>query len=170
MKKYLIFLTCMLFITTVSNAQYKVNKTKYDYKMYQPQVGDPYNPGVAGLTSFLIPGLGQMIAGEGGRGAAFLGGNAGTLVLLFVGSGMSAADIEDGGDGSSGLGLVTVGALGALAVDIWAIVDAVRVSKVNNMAFQDKNKTSLMVIPSVITSDYFGKNKVTPGLSLQVTF
>ena len=160
----------MLFITTVSNAQYKVNKTMYNYKLYRPQVGDPYNTGVAGLTSCLVPGLGQMIAGEGGRGAAFLGGFAGALVLYYVGSGMSEADMDDGGDGSTGLALMFFGSSGALAVDIWAIVDAIRVSKVNNMAFQDKNKTSLKVLPLISTSAHVGNRMAQPGISLQVTF
>ncbi len=170
MKKYLILLACMLILTSVSNAQYKVNKTMYNYRLYRPQVGDPYNTGVAGLTSFLVPGLGQMIAGEGGRGAAFLGAFAGAMVLFYVGSGISEADMEDGGDGSAGAAIMLVGSTGALAVDIWAIVDAVRVSKVNNMAFQDKNKTSLKVVPLISTSDHPGKGMVQPGISLQVTF
>jgi len=50
---------------------YKINKQKYDYKMYMPQPGDPNNPAVMGLASFFIPGLGQMLSGETGRGLAF---------------------------------------------------------------------------------------------------
>ena len=170
MKKYLILLACMLILTTVSNAQYKVNKTMYNYRLYRPQVGDPYNTGVAGLTSFLVPGLGQMIAGEGGRGAAFLGGFVGAMVLFYVGSGMSEADIDEGGDGSAGSALMFIGSTGALAVDIWAIVDAVRVAKVNNMAFQDKNKTSLKDVPLISISDHIGKGIAQSGISIQVTF
>lgn len=163
-------LACMLVLTTVCNAQYKVNKTIYNYRLYRPQVGDPYNPRYAGLESALVPGLGQMLAGEGRRGAAFLGSFAGAMVLFYVGSGISKADIDDGGDGSSGSALMLVGSSGVTVVYIWAIVDAVRVAKVSNMAFQSRNKTSLMVVPFIRTSEHNGIGIAQPGISIRVTF
>ena len=149
MKKALFFLTAILLISAVdAGAQnYKQNKTKYDFRSYQPQVGDPYNPGVAGVTSFLIPGLGQMISNEGGRGAAFLGGYAGCLVIYGAGVGSMVTD-------GSGSGLALVGLAGALTVNIWSIVDAVRVAKVNNMAWQDRQSSSFRMQPGM---------NVTPG-------
>ena len=72
MKRFILLLIGLLFISSFTNAQYRINKTKYDYRTYKHQVDDPYNPSVDGFVSFLVPGLGQMISGELGRGAAFL--------------------------------------------------------------------------------------------------
>jgi len=94
MKKILLLTTLLCFTAlTATEAQYSVNKTKYDYRTYVPEVGDPYNPGVAGLASFFIPGLGQMISNEGGRGAGFLAGYAGCWVLYGAGVGSAMNDI-----------------------------------------------------------------------------
>ena len=42
-------------------------------------------------------------------------------------------------DGPSGAGAMLFGLTGAVVVDIWAIVDAGHVAKVNNLALRDKN-------------------------------
>ena len=68
---------------------YKINKQKYDYKMYMPQPGDPNNPAVMGLASFFIPGLGQMLSGETGRGLAYLGGSIALSGITVAGALMS---------------------------------------------------------------------------------
>ena len=171
MKKFILLSIGFILLSNLSFSQYKINKTKYDYHTYTYQAGDPYNPSVAGLTSFLIPGLGQMLSGEGGRGAAFLGGYVGCLVVYGIGVGVGTADINNGGTGAAGGGLVIVGLLGAIGVDIWSIVDAVHVAKVNNLAFRDKNKNSLnlKVLP------FWGNttqtnNKLPIGLRLNITF
>ena len=38
--------------------------------------------------------------------------------------------------------LLIIGALSGCTIQIWSIIDAVKVSKVNNMALRDKKKTS----------------------------
>ena len=42
----------------------------YDTHQYVKQFGDPYNPVLAGVASYFIPGLGQMISDESSRGLA----------------------------------------------------------------------------------------------------
>jgi hypothetical protein len=143
MKKLVfVFMAMAMIASTTCDAQYRVNKMQYDYQQYVPEVGDPYNPGVAGVCSFLIPGLGQMISNEGGRGAGFLGGYIGCWVVYGVGYGSVLYD-------GSGAGVMLLGAAGALGVNIWAIVDAVRVAKVNNMAWRDRSQTSLQLLPKI---------------------
>src|SRR5450759_4570003 len=87
MKRISLILISVFLISTSINAQYKINKTKYNFRTYTYQVGDPYNTALAGIASLLIPGLGQMVSGEGGRGAAFLGGYVGCWVVYGVGVG-----------------------------------------------------------------------------------
>ena len=169
MKKTLLLLTAFILISATANAQYKVNKISYNYKAYKYQMGDPYNPSVAGLTSFLIPGLGQMISGEGGRGVAFLGGAVGFGIIMGIGAAQSNTDVEEGGDGTKGAGLAFAGLLGYMAVEIWSIVDAIRVAKVNNMAWRNQSKTGF----NFQVSPYIGSlhnEKVPVGLSIKVRF
>ena len=57
--------------------KYRNLKHIYDYKDYQPSVYVSRSPGGMGVASFFIPGLGQMISGEIGRGLAWMGGHLG---------------------------------------------------------------------------------------------
>ncbi|HUX58038.1 MAG TPA: hypothetical protein VMV77_13755 [Bacteroidales bacterium] len=172
MKKLLLFLIIAVFVNTSVNAQYSINKTKYNYRTYSYQIGDPYNPSVAGLTSFLIPGLGQMLSGEGGRGLGFLGGYLGCAVIYGVGVASAINDIDNGGTGSAGAGTMVVGVLGMVVIDIWSIVDAVQVAKVNNLVFRDKNKTSynLQIQPYFNTTYYSQTGSIPTGVTLKVRF
>jgi|WetSurMetagenome_2_1015567.scaffolds.fasta_scaffold354651_2 hypothetical protein len=169
MKKFILIIIGVFLISTCAISQYNVNKTKYDYRTYFHQVGDPYNPAVAGITSYLIPGLGQILSGETGRGLAFLGGYvvcstiylAGTLSIYFK-----------NGPTESGLGLIAGGALLLLSYQIWTIVDAIRVAKVNNLAFRDKNKSSciIKVQPYIGSINYYSSTKPVTGLSFKFSF
>jgi hypothetical protein len=145
----------------------------YKSKNYTYQGGDPYNPSIAGLTSFLVPGLGQMISGEVGRGAAFLGGFAGGAIMIVVGVNQSYTYTESspGDEGSIVIvaGLIAVGLISMVGVDIWAVTDAIHVAKINNLASRDKNKTGFNVKVSPYIG-LFSTEKVPIGLSLKVRF
>jgi hypothetical protein len=161
MKKLYLFLGCLVIISIVTDAQYKINRTKYDYHTYQHQTGDPYNPSFAGFASLLVPGMGQMVSGEVGRGACFMGGCTGCFLFMVIGGSTAAAE--------SGYGIVLLGFAGFIAIDLVSLVDAVHVAKVNNLAFRDKYKTSY----KVQLSPWFGSihnESVPAGLSLKVKF
>jgi hypothetical protein len=166
MKILLLILSCFLFINTVTNAQYKINKTQYDYRTYKHQIGDPYNPSVDGFASFLIPGLGQMSTGELRRGFAFLGEYAGCWAICAIGA--STWYEEDGVEHGGPL-LVYLGFFCAIGVDLFSVVDAIRVAKVNDLFFRDKKKAGY----NLQLSPYFGssaKEKIPVGVSLKVLF
>ena len=177
MKK--LFLVSVLFVglaVLTTNAQtYSINKLKYDSHLYIPELGDPYSPALSGVCSFIMPGLGQMISGEVGRGLGFLGGSAVCGVVGFVGYGvlMSSVYSYNSSGAGAGLGLMVVGFSAMTAIDIWSIVDAVNVAKVNNMYIQNLRKTSSVNIEMApYISQISVNNKIdTPvGLSLRVTF
>ena len=155
---------------------YKQNKQVYNPREYIKQPTDPNNPAVAGLVSFFIPGLGQMISGETGRGLGFLGGSVGCAILTGVGYGTFVSNNlnNSGTVSTAGLPLMMVGALGGAAVGIWSIVDAVKVAKVNNMYFQDKHGSAikLELSPYVDYANYgvAGQSRPVGGLSLSVKF
>ena len=131
MKNLFLILTCFLLIHTLANGQYRINKTKYDYRSYDYRKSDPCSPAVAGFASLLLPGTGQMISGEFGRGAAFFGGYA-ACITIFI-SGSLVHDIN------TAVALDLIGFMGVVAVDLISVVDAVRVAKLNNLVFRDKS-------------------------------
>ena len=183
------FLLSVLFvglaISTTQAQTYSINKLKYDSRMYTQQYGDPYNPALSGVCSWFIPGLGQMICGETGRGLAFFGGYVACGAVCMVGA-VSAAvsgvneNTYQYGSGyvytsapKSGGGLILLGVLGMAVVDIWSIVDAVNVAKVNNMYIQSlRRSSSINVEMAPYVSQITVNNKIeTPvGLSLRVKF
>lgn len=123
-------------------AQYRINKTKYDHRIYSFQKGDPYKPSSAIVASFIIPGLGQMSCGEGGRGFGFLFGWGGSLTFSIAGlitlsnTDERESDFEE--QLSRGEIMCVSGLMAATAFWIWSFTDASKVAKVNNMAFRDK--------------------------------
>ncbi|MDR2083424.1 MAG: hypothetical protein LBP67_00285 [Bacteroidales bacterium] len=150
------------------NMLYKEYKDLYQPSMYIRHYTDPYNPPIMGLCSFFIPGLGQMICGEVGRGFAYLGGTIGCGIIAGIGSAMLV------GYGSPG-GLIMFigGGLGATAVGICSIVDGVRVAKIKNMYARDLRDMSAFNIELAPYIDYMavGNNIIVPvGVSMIVSF
>jgi len=174
-----IILSVILF-TLVANMdaqRYSINKLKYDSYQYIPELGDPYNPAISGLCSFFVPGLGQMLSGEVGRGLGFLGGYVGCYAICGVGyyQFLNSASGYSGYSGNpvTGFGTMFLGFGGMVAVSIWSIVDAVNVAKVNNMYIRDLRKTSSVnfeVEPFIETLTINNQIVKPVGLTMRVTF
>jgi hypothetical protein len=81
MKKIVILIAAFVFAASSLSAQvaprmkYKDLKDTYNPKEYVKSANDPYSPGWSGFASFVLPGLGQVISGETGRGIAFFAGD-----------------------------------------------------------------------------------------------
>jgi len=183
MKKITLFITLFITILTTAHGQtYSEKLELYDTHNYVKQVGDPYSPVLAGFASYFIPGLGQMLCDESPRGLAFLGGYVGCLALSYYGM------IEMYGDAlrnfnnenynyvpsGRGAGLMVLGFVGAGVVNIWSIVDAVHVSKVNNMYYQDHFKRTsaidLKIAPYAEPLTMNNQVTIPVGLTLKATF
>ena len=130
MKKFILILTVLLIgysaaaqvpERTQSRMKYKDLKELYDYKDYTKDMRQDYRPGGVGVASYLIPGLGEMICGEGWRGAAFMGGWLACHFVTLTG----VAELSDA--------IYYSGIIGAQALRIISCVDAIRVAKVKNM-------------------------------------
>lgn len=174
MKRILVILTGILILNYTCSAQYSVNKKDYDFRIYTYQPGDPYNPRGAGEASALIPGLGQMICGEGARGAGFLLGWMGSLSIFIIGITMDydERDPDFQQKITTQKVLCFSGLAGSVTFWIWSIKDAVKVAKVNNMAFRDKRKVQretniypYIKYPSPLTND-----RVPVGVSVCINF
>ena len=173
-----------MFLCSVVNAQYAVNKTKYDYRTYEYEAGDPYRPVVAGLSSFLLPGLGQMISGEFDRGVNFLGGYVGcwgiyfgyklikssmeSMFLFSTGSSGVYVLLGEAVDSKPELEPLILLVLGLAVVDIWAVVDAMRVAKVNNLAWRDKHKTGVKIDIQPYVNHFQTNDKINARMGLRV--
>ena len=155
----------------VPNMKYKQLKELYNPKEYVSTLGDRYSPALSGVASFFIPGLGQMICGEVGRGFAFLGGAIGLPIVGGIIMGSSVDDYGVPTQGAAVAALITY--VGAIAFDIWAIVDGVRVAKVKNMYNQDLRKLSLVDLDLYPTFNYMkigNSLQPTAGFTLAMKF
>ena len=145
--------------------KYKEMAKIYDYRNYKKSVYDNYSPAGSGVASFFIPGLGQMICGEWGRGFAWLGGHCGCFIVAVA----SAAASE--GEPSV---LTLVAASGLLAIDICAIVDGVRVAKVKNMYMSDLRASGYSFDVDLYPSVNYVKTSTgiqpTAGMTLALRF
>ena len=153
------------------NMKYKQLKTMYNYKEYEKTLADRYSPAWSGVASFFIPGLGQMISGEVGRGFAYLGGHVGGMILAPV---IMAAGTDAYGYVSTGAALTAIAIYaGVVTLDICAIVDGVRVAKVKNMYEQDLKKLYAIDVdlyPSVNFVQMGNNIQPTAGLTLAMKF
>ncbi|MBO4445023.1 MAG: hypothetical protein J5814_09710 [Bacteroidaceae bacterium] len=189
-----LFITILIALTaiSVSRAQYVSNpsynelKQSYNPKEYVRQPTDPYNVSWYGVSSFFLPGIGQLLSGETWRGLAFMGGEA-VLLSIIRDAALHIEDIavtDDKGfltgitDEAAGKRhmIVLLSALGAdLGLSIWSCINAKKVVKVKNMYYQDlmgrKTALEMNLAPTLsVASAHSGALTPTAGLSLQLRF
>lgn len=179
MKKAILLITLCLTVFSTLNAQtYSEKAAMYDTHQYISGFNDPYDPALAGVASFLIPGLGQMICDETSRGLAFLGGYVGCFALTCYGYVEFYESLFETMDIGSNINLkggskMALGTAGMLGIGIWSIFDAIHVAKVNNMYFQDHRKTGSVHFEIAPYAEPISMNNqitVPVGLSLKATF
>ncbi len=155
----------------VPGMKYGQYQSLYNPALYVRQRHDPYLPAVSGICSALIPGLGQMVSGEVGRGLAWFGGAVGSIVLPICGVAYLSTYTYHP---QLAVTLLLCIPAAYLAVDICSVVDAVRVAKVKNMYVQDLRRTAstLNVRLQPYVSAFSNGFVQTPvaGLSLAVSF
>lgn len=164
----------------VPGMKYKELKHLYDYRNYFSGYGGRWNPALMGVCSWLIPGLGQMISGEVGRGFAWLGGSIGCYVMIGIGGSLVGSSyyyvdgqqIVENGMSSLGTVVTVASVLGLLTVNICAIVDACRVAKVKNMYDYDLRRKaySFDLYPSVNYINTAKGMQPAAGLTLALKF
>ena len=161
----------------VAGMKYKELKSIYNYKDWTSASDDRYSPGWMSVCSFIIPGLGQMISGEVGRGFGWLGGAAGCWALIGVGAGLEVygaynGDAPDTAMVTAGSLLTLAAYIGLGAVEVCSIIDASRVAKVKNMYNQDMKKRALTLnlYPSVDYIKMGNGVQPTTGLTLAMRF
>ncbi|MBR5735990.1 MAG: hypothetical protein IKX60_04260 [Bacteroidales bacterium] len=158
--------------------RYRDYKDLYDTRYYVRDVFNDINPVWTGIASFFIPGLGQCISGEWGRGIGIFAANVALDALLA-----DAVDVFSLKDWEMGYGDyyelspgTLVLAVGASVLYVWNIVDAVRVTKIKNMYYQDLRGLNASIdfrlepFFSFTPVVAFGGYHQAAGLSLKVNF
>jgi hypothetical protein len=161
MRKILLIIIGLMIINQADNAQYTVNKTRYDYRTYRYQAGDPYKPVAIGCVSFCIPGMGQFFLKEPLRGAGFFGG----FIMLSL---MRLKMTNENLDIMPGIVLISNAGL-----RVWSGIDAARIAKVNNLFYRDPGNTSLdlRLFPYMDSRGHSSAHKNIPaGLTVLITF
>ena len=141
--------------------KYRELKKYYNHKEYTRGLVQHHSPAGVGIASFFIPGLGEMICGEGWRGAAYLGGWLASNVVSIIG-------IQQLSDP-----IYLVGVAGSLAIKISSIVDAVRVAKVKNMYERDLMRAYALEVDLYPSMNYVKTAsgiQPTTGLTLALRF
>ena len=190
MKKFITILILAVTCTSVFAQQlpqtnsYKVLKQMYDHHDYVKSNVDPYSVFWIDFTSFIAPGLGQLIMKES-RGWAFIG--ATVVADIFISDSAEAVPgcLQKNSDGkyeviagkeaklrSSVYGMIG-GALAELGIAIWSSIDASRIAKVKNMYYQDQvgvRSLSATLRPSVQMVQ--SANGLTPaaGMTFALSF
>ncbi len=143
--------------------KYKMIKDKYHITDYSPKMEDQkYSPVAAGILSYLLPGGGHYYLNEGERGILF-------TTTYLIGAGILVKGVvnyifgQGYGEETIYLGLFMAG--GSM---LWSIIDAVKIAKIKNLAYQDleKNNTSILLQPVLINV----KNDKMLGVSIAINF
>ena len=149
--------------------KYKEYRPLYNHRNYTRQIDDVYSPSLAGVASFFIPGLGQGICDEWGRGLGFLIADIGVSFVTGIAAQQALHDPS-----TPSVAFAVVMSAVSLTIDISNIVDAVRMAKIKNMYYRDikglKSTVSYGVTPYVSYLELPGNSSPALGLSLQLSF
>ena len=144
---------------------YKDIEGRYDTRLYQPRSNDPYLPGWSGFASFILPGLGQSMNGEWGRGLGIFAANLGFDVLecweLYH---LDSHYPEFYG----GALLATI--IAQTAFNIWGICDAVNIAKAKNMYYQENGLFASGLDMKIQPSFGLAVDGIGPGIALSFSF
>ena len=201
MKRFLVILAMALAVTAVSaqtvasyriepGMSYKELKQLYKGQTYTMTAGDPYSRTWSALSSLAVPGLGQFVCRENGRGLAFLGGS---IALSVVGN-FAANDMIDQFEIENGklvlddknelickdkdaairdLGILIGAGVAELVLGIWSAVDASKIAKVKNMYYQDlqsRHAVNATLRPSVNIVQTATGTQPAAGMSFALQF
>jgi len=171
----------------VRSIRYRDIAEDFDTNGYTYDISDPYAPGWAGIASFLIPGLGQWLDNELGRGAVIFAGNAALSVLgiteasyLFYSAARGSENLTPNERKRLNTSIgITTGAMvltfaGQLALNIWNTCDAIKIAKVKNIYYRTTSQASLPIdvcIEPYLAAVPASGNSIQPsaGVSLRLT-
>ncbi len=174
MKKILISTLLLIFSVHLIGQKIKYKDIKDDYSInnYSQKINQPkYSTAVAGICTYILPGLGHIYIGEPLRGAYFFGGEL-LAAGVFV-SGLTMFMTVDKSTGKSSYGARTVLITGILLSSItyfYSLYDVIKITKIKNLAYQEKN-ISMNLSPNLRFMPFDNNFKsATYELTLRINF
>ena len=157
----------------VDTPAYKYLKAEYDFRDYSPNPADRYNPAQVTFASVLVPGAGQFITREWGKGTLFLAGT----YTLYATTGLLYNAYQSTKEQYNGLLYASAfTAAAGLGIWIWNIIDANHTAKVKNMYLRDllggrtHSKASVSFQPSLDLIPGGSTYNPTAGLAMRLSF
>jgi len=177
MRHLVLILIAVVTLADLANAQagspqYFIDQKKYDHRTWTYQEGDPYDPYNCAVLSFIIPGVGQTVTHEFGRGLHFfIPELAGTVLFIATKDDLRRVT-EISVPHWKGLAPVIVGLTVMVVFRFWSAFDAAQVAKVKNLAWQDSNNSglNLQFEPYVLPLQTYYSTGTQVGLSLKFSF
>lgn len=172
MKKIVgVFIIVCAFVLT-TKAQYTPNDDYHQEKRY---IQDPYNPALAGICSYLLPGMGQIYLNETKRGIYFLTGYFGSYAAMGTGVYLIYANAGKYGRtpkvNTQAISLIIVGSIGAIGIWAWSIIDAVQLANIKNLVYRNTGKITFNLEPTFINiTDNSGQSFSSTGLRFAINF
>jgi len=168
MKKAIILIVLIQFLVKSLSAQYEMNRFKFHVSEYQKST-KRYSPLLAAGGSYLVPGLGQLYCNETFRGLSFLGGYVGCIALTVVG--LTNQTNQMVGPFQLNEVLMISGFAGSILIRFGSIFDAIKVAKINSIAYDHQRSSSRLnyqIGPTLVQNTM--NSKVNLGLKLNVSF
>lgn len=169
--------------------KYNELKSMYSTRGYTKAAEDVYSPGWSAFASLVIPGLGQVMSRETGRGIGFF---AGSVALSAFGYYEAAQLVDNVTDANGNVNkdsagnlvfkdenaakkqvlLMCAAGLSELVVNIWACTDAAKVAKIKNLYNRDIKKYSFepSFYPSVQAVQTSTGYALAPGMTFALNF
>lgn len=174
MKKKILFISFFILFSLFSYSQYSELKQIYNYKDYKFQQGDRYNPVFAGIFSYLLPGAGHFYVRENKHGFAFLSGYVATSSLMVSGMLVSVTQTDrtfviNNQELRLSETALFAGVLSLASIYTWSIIDAIRVSKVKNIAIRAKEQESSLIFvkPKLFLTQNQEKKNLQIGINIR---
>ena len=196
MKRFIFAVILLVAGMSVASAQvrpgmkYNELKSVYSFRDYNKSANDPYSPGWNAFASYVLPGLGQALSREPGRGLRFFATSTAVSAfgyyeadklldnLVKDANGDYARDADGGimfkDEGAAKRQVMALIASGVAeaAVCLWSCVDAARVAKIKNLYSRDVRSYTLepSLYPSVQTVKTGSGYQLAPGVTFALNF
>lgn len=169
------FILLSIFTLTLSSfgqrVRYKDIKNEISIKDYNEKITNAqYSPVLAGTCNYLLPSSGYFYVGEPLRGVCVLGGELVTGSVLAYGIMTSMSANHETGEAPKGARAVLIsGFVATSLLHLWSVYDVVRIAKIKNIAYQNK-QISLMAKPNMFIVSMNDRNYRVCGITLSVNF
>lgn len=174
---FILMMFVTFFVTAASYGQqlkYSEIKDEYTVRNYREKIDDNpcYSPLLAGVLNIVFPSAGYYYINETARGLMVFGGELLAFSVSFYGiAGMLSAGPESALAGHNAQAVLLTGVIASNILYLWSVFDVVQISKLKNLAIQDRRQNlSLRINPDLSLASFPNQNFPVVGARLSITF